>query len=64
MTSPSRPTPQDPELDARAIRTLARTVYRRMRAAGYSGEQVVDFASSMLDLVREHWRDYPPSGET
>lgn len=45
-----------PVPDPRAIRTLARSVYRRMQAEGYSGEHMVDFASTMLDLVREHWR--------
>jgi len=44
------------ELDTRAIRTLARTLYRRMQAEGYTGEHMVDFASTMLDLVREDWK--------
>lgn len=45
-----------PTLQARAVRTLARSVYRQMQADGYSGEHMVDFASTMLDLVREHWK--------
>lgn len=48
-------------LETRAIRTLARSVYREMQAAGYSGEHMVDFASTMLDLVREHWRSGAPA---
>lgn len=45
-----------PQVDPRAIRTLARSIYRRMQDAGYSGEHMVDFASMMLDLVREDWK--------
>ena len=53
-TTASKPTSD--ALDPRAIRTLARSVYRRMQAEGYSGEHMVDFASTMLDLVREDWK--------
>ena len=44
-------------LDTKAIRTLARSVHKEMRGAGYSSAQVVDFASSILELVREQYRD-------
>lgn len=54
----SNPTPTHaPALDNKAIRTLARSVHREMRGAGYSSAQVVDFASSILDLVRDQYRD-------
>lgn len=56
MTHPSTAMSIASPLETRAIRTLARTVHRQMLAAGYSGEHMVDFASTMLDLVREHWR--------
>lgn len=50
------PSPQ-PNLDAKAIRTLARSLHRQLRDGGYSSAQVVDFASNLLDLVRSQISD-------
>lgn len=50
---------RDPELDAQAIRTLARSIYRTLTASGYSHAHVVDLASAMLDLVVDGKRPQP-----
>ncbi len=41
-----------PEVD-RALRILARSVCRELRAAGYERADLVAFANAVLDLVRE-----------
>ena len=53
------PTPNmnEAQLGSKAVRTLARSIHREMRDAGYSSAQVVDFASTILDLVRDQFRD-------
>ena len=50
------PTMTEPALDAKAVRTLAQSIHRDMRDAGYSSGQVVDFASTIVDLVRDQYR--------
>lgn len=61
--TPSTPAPTDPTLDAKAVRCLARSVHRQLRDAGYSSAQVVDFASTMLDLVRCQFQDEVQDGQ-
>lgn len=53
----SAPASVQPQLDAKAIRILARSIHRQLHAGGYSSAQVVDFASQILDLVRTQLRD-------
>ena len=43
--------------DRRAIRSLARSVYRNMQNGGLSHGAVIDLASALLDLVRDDWSD-------
>lgn len=52
MSAPDR----DPDLDAKAIRTLARSIYRTLQESGYSQGHVVDLASAMLELVVDRRR--------
>jgi hypothetical protein len=42
--------------DARSVRTLARSMYLRLQDGGFSSVQVVDFASTLLGLVGEDFR--------
>lgn len=43
--------------DRRAIRSLARSLYRNMQNGGLSHGAVIDLASALLDLVRDDWSD-------
>ncbi len=46
-----------PKETDRALRILARSVCRELRAAGYGRTDLVAFANAVLDLVREDLRD-------
>ncbi|MEM9072318.1 MAG: hypothetical protein AAGE52_27675 [Myxococcota bacterium] len=45
-TRESRPAP-----DARALRILAKSVYRELKGSGYSQSDIVNFTNSLLELV-------------
>jgi hypothetical protein len=42
--------------DRRAVRSLARSVYRNMQNSGLSHGAVLDLASALIDLVRDDVR--------
>lgn len=46
-------TPSDP----RAVRILAKTIYRELRASGFSEEEVMQLATELLDRVARDVRD-------
>jgi hypothetical protein len=43
--------------DPRAFAILAKTIYRELRAEGYSAEEVMALASELLDLVASEVKD-------
>lgn len=43
--------PSNDHRDARALRILAKSVYRELRAGGYATSDVVAFANELLELV-------------
>ncbi len=45
-TPDSRPDPRGPEI-------LARSLFRQMRAQGYSPEQIIGLSAELIQLVRE-----------
>ena len=51
------PTPNDP----RAVRILAKSIYRELRASGLSERDVLAMAGELLDLVTSDVRDQGPS---
>lgn len=52
----SRPS-QTPAGDTRAIRILAKSVYRELRSSGHSQSDIVAFTNSLLELVTTDLRD-------
>ena len=40
-----------PNRDPRAVRILAKTIFRELRASGYSEEDVMSLASELLGIV-------------
>ena len=55
MTAPVHTPPR--AHDPRAIRSLARSLYRNMQNGGLSHGAVIDLASALIDLVRDDWTD-------
>lgn len=52
--------------DARAVRILAKTIYRELRAAGLGDKEVVSVASELLSQLSSDVRDRskaPPAAE-
>jgi hypothetical protein len=43
--------------DARALTILAKTIYRELRAEGYSASEVMSLASELLELVASEVKD-------
>lgn len=41
----------------RALKILAKSVYRELKASGYARSEVVAFTNELLDLVTEEFRD-------
>ena len=47
----------DSSRDGRALKILAKSIYRELRASGYEESDVVGFASEMLSLVSREVRE-------
>jgi hypothetical protein len=48
--------------DPRAVKILAKSVYRELKASGYSGSDMVGFTNALLELVTSEMRgDIDPS---
>lgn len=50
MTSP---TSNPPATDTRGVEILARSLYRDLRAQGFSSEQIITLSSKLLSHVRD-----------
>lgn len=50
----------------RALRVLAKSVFKELKRSGYSGSEMVGFASELLDLVTTEMKsgDGPGDGES
>lgn len=55
-TTDSRP----PEIEPRALKILAKSVYRELKAAGYDSNDIVSFTSELLEHVTSDLRDGRP----
>ena len=55
MDTPS--TPESPRPEPRALRILAKSVYRELKAAGYGRPDIVRFTNELLELVTEEIRE-------
>ncbi|MBC8068733.1 MAG: hypothetical protein IAG13_10400 [Deltaproteobacteria bacterium] len=44
---------RDPRTDTKGLGILARSLFRQMRAQGYSPEQIVGLSAELIQLVRE-----------
>ncbi|AKF06846.1 hypothetical protein DB32_003995 [Sandaracinus amylolyticus] len=58
-TASSAPQQQGP----RALRILAKSVFRELKSSGYSRSDIVAFATEMLALVTTDLREEAPSEE-
>lgn len=56
MTTRTTPTP----VDSRAVKILAKSVYRELKASGHSRSDIVGFTNALLELVTTDMR--PGSG--
>jgi hypothetical protein len=56
MTTTTSPTPK-PEGDGRALRILAKSVYRELRSSGHSRSDIVGFTNALLELVTSDIKD-------
>jgi hypothetical protein len=56
MALPFDVPPESPR-DPRAYAILAKTIYRELRAEGYSAKEVMALASELLDLVASEVKD-------
>lgn len=52
----SRPS-QSPAGDGRALRILAKSVYRELRSSGHSRSDIVGFTNALLELVTTDIKD-------
>jgi len=43
----------NPSLVRRRNDTVAKSLYRELRANGFSGEQIIDLSATLLDLVTD-----------
>jgi hypothetical protein len=57
MTAPTRPTAAD---EKRALKILAKSVYRELKASGYDRSDIVGFANELLELLTSEARDSMP----
>lgn len=46
-------TTRDARTDTKGLGILARSIFRQMRAQGYSPEQIVGLSAELIQLVRE-----------
>ncbi len=51
QTTTNNRTATKPAPDARALRILAKSVYRELKSSGYSRSDIVNFTNSLLELV-------------
>lgn len=54
-------TSNKPPGDARALRILAKSVYRELRSTGHSRGDIVGFTNALLELVTTEIKDEPDS---
>jgi len=55
-TTPTPTTPSGAVPDRRALRILAKSVYRELKGSGYQRTDVVAFTNELLDLVAGEYR--------
>lgn len=53
----SEPTLRSTQQSPRALRILAKSVFRELKSSGYSRSDIVAFATEMLSLVSSDLRD-------
>ncbi|MEM6954962.1 MAG: hypothetical protein AAF411_02610 [Myxococcota bacterium] len=53
----SRRPSQSPAGDGRALRILAKSVYRELRSSGHSRSDIVGFTNALLELVTTDIKD-------
>jgi hypothetical protein len=51
MAEPNTGTASTPRADERPLKILAKSVYRELKASGYSRSDMVGFTNALLDLV-------------
>jgi hypothetical protein len=56
-----QPQPNMNKPDPRAVKILAKSVYRELKASGYSRSDMVGFANALLELMTSDIRDEPGS---
>jgi hypothetical protein len=56
-TTTRETTPTAAPADARALKIMAKSVYRELKTSGYGHNDVVAFASTLLELVTSDLRD-------
>ncbi len=52
-------TTNKPPSDARALRILAKSVYRELRSTGHSRGDIVGFTNALLELVTSEIKEEP-----
>jgi len=57
MMSETSPIPPAASPDRRALRILAKSVFRELKASGYQRTDVVAFTNELLDLVAGEYRN-------
>ena len=55
--SPVTTKPTDSEASQRALRVLAKSVFKELKRNGYERAEMVSFASELLELVTDELRD-------
>ncbi len=60
MSEFTTPVPPQPADEKRALRILAKSVYRELRATGYGRSDIVGFTNELLDLVSTDIRESTP----
>lgn len=61
MTTSSRPSLTGG--DARALKILAKSVYRELKASGHSRSDIVGFTNALLELVTSEMRSGEPEDD-
>lgn len=56
MTQTPKTAPQ------RALKILAKSVFRELKSSGYSRSEIVSFTTELLDLVTSEMRGAAPTG--
>lgn len=57
-----QPQPNANKPDPRGVKILAKSVYRELKASGYSRSDMVGFANALLELMTSDMREDPRSG--